>query len=185
MKRSFRPALFGASLAAGLVLGLVALSHAVVGSISRNVVSAGGNRVSAGNVILDGTIGEPIVGPVGIGPVKLSAGYWWAVVGPLVDVPTPDELPKILRLHPAAPNPFGPSTQVGFDLPNSEAVRVTVYDIRGARIRVLAEGNYPPGRHRLSWNGTDEIGRRVPGAVYLLEVRIGTSRSRQKLVRVE
>jgi hypothetical protein len=39
------------------------------------------------------------------------------------------------------PNPFNPSTEIRFTLPRNEAVRLTVHDLAGCRVRTLADGD--------------------------------------------
>ena len=56
-------------------------------------------------------------------------------VGPVV--PTR----KSLTLHAPKPNPFNPSTRIGFELARNEAfVELTVYDLSGRKLRVLHRG---------------------------------------------
>ncbi len=80
---------------------------------------------------------------------------------------SPVSVPTRLTLLPARPNPFNPSTEIGFGLPAAARVRLVVYDVLGRRIRTLAEGNYPAGWHRVRWDGRDESGREVASGVYL------------------
>ncbi len=64
-----------------VVCGLVVAGGVLAANgfaISRDVFGSGGERVAGGNMILDGTLGEPIAGIVivehGYG---LGSGYWW------------------------------------------------------------------------------------------------------------
>ncbi|NNE44347.1 MAG: hypothetical protein HKN12_09070, partial [Gemmatimonadetes bacterium] len=68
-----------------------------------------------------------------------------------------------------APQPaFGRQT-IALDVPAPGRVRVTVHDVTGRRVAVLADGRTArPGPWTLSWDGRDESGRRVPTGVYFL-----------------
>jgi hypothetical protein len=55
-----------------------------------------------------------------------------------------------LKLMPAAPNPASGVTVVRFRLPTQEAVRVTMHDVRGRRVRVLADDVFEAGEHSLT-----------------------------------
>ena len=55
-----------------------------------------------------------------------------------------------LKLMPAAPNPASGVTVVRFRLPAQEAVRVTMHDVRGRRVRVLADDMFEAGEHSLT-----------------------------------
>jgi putative hemolysin len=67
-----------------------------------------------------------------------------------------------LALHGNAPNPFGSSTVIRYELPGPAPVTLTIYDASGRRVRGLLR-NEPGGvgSHVVSWDGRDDRGRRV------------------------
>ncbi len=65
------------------------------------------------------------------------------------------------------PNPFNPETEISFQMPRSELVRLTVYDLNGREIKLLHYGNIEPGFHVIHWNGKDSEGKVVPSGTYL------------------
>lgn len=71
---------------------------------------------------------------------------------PGTGVELPGGLPAGFRLDPAYPNPFNPSTTIGFTLPERAFVRIVVHDVTGARAAVLAEGERGPGSHLVEWD---------------------------------
>ena len=75
--------------------------------------------------------------------------------------------PAELALSAAWPNPANPATSWTYALPNDVHVRMVIYNIYGQQIRVLVDGQRPAGIHRVSWNGTDELGRQVASGVYV------------------
>ncbi len=68
------------------------------------------------------------------------------------------------------PNPFNPRTTISFDLGRPGLAKLAVYDVRGYLVTVLAERNYPAGRHELVWDGRDQAGRAVDSGVYLVRM---------------
>ncbi|MBI4531537.1 MAG: hypothetical protein HY709_08435 [Candidatus Latescibacteria bacterium] len=70
-----------------------------------------------------------------------------------------------------SPNPFNPSTTIRFALPTPGAVRLTIYDLRGQRIRSLPNGYRPAGQYRVTWDGRNGEGQEVARGVnfYRLE----------------
>jgi len=60
----------------GLVLAGVARAAAPVVTLQRYVIGGGGGRAEAGGSVLQGTIGQPVVGRVSSGPYELEAGFW-------------------------------------------------------------------------------------------------------------
>ncbi len=61
----------------------------------------------------------------------------------------PPALPASIALYPAWPNPFNPATTVAFDLPNSAPVTLTVYNLRGQKVRTLLHDLLTAGRHEV------------------------------------
>ena len=76
----------------------------------------------------------------------------------------PPPLPTASALHGNAPNPFNPATVIRFSVRFGEVGRLEIYNSRGQRIRSL--GQFPAGYHRLSWDGTNDAGRRCTSGVY-------------------
>ncbi|MFO7655271.1 MAG: YCF48-related protein, partial [Candidatus Krumholzibacteriia bacterium] len=76
-------------------------------------------------------------------------------------------LPGAPRLHPAAPNPFNPATEIAFTLPAASPVRLNVHDLRGRRVASLIDGVQEAGTHRIRWDGRDDGGRSLPSGLFL------------------
>jgi len=91
----------------------------------------------------------------------------------VTDVDPPEGLPSLTALRSIYPNPFNPQTTIAFDLAVPGAVDVAVYDLTGARVRLLDERTYPAGRHSLVWDGRDDAGVRVASGMYLLRLKAG------------
>ncbi len=75
-------------------------------------------------------------------------------------------------LAPVRPNPMRGAGQVAFDLPRQARVRLTVHDLQGREVAVLAEGLYPAGRHAATWTGRTDAGRAGAG-MYFVRMRAG------------
>jgi len=59
-------------------------------------------------------------------------------------------LPAELRLAAPAPNPFRGETRLEFQLPRVSWVKLSLFDLMGRRVRVLADRLFEPGRHDVS-----------------------------------
>jgi hypothetical protein len=81
--------------------------------------------------------------------------------------------PLTLALKPNYPNPFNPSTTVPFEIAKAGRVRLTVFDLAGRQIAVLADGEYGVGYHEEVWLGKDASGRQVPSGPYYLRLESG------------
>ncbi len=91
------------------------------------------------------------------------------------------------RLAPNVPNPFNPATAVSFVIPAGGArpCELTIFDLAGRRVRVLARGPLAPGLHELRWDGRDDAGRAVASGVYFAHLLVsGFEAQSQKMVLV-
>ncbi|MBM3321312.1 MAG: VCBS repeat-containing protein [Candidatus Eisenbacteria bacterium] len=91
-------------------------------------------------------------------------------------------LPRAYRLLPNAPNPFNPATRLFFEMPEAGMVDVSIYDVSGRLVSVLASGFRPAGRHDVAWDGRDAAGGDVPSGVYFARMTAGESAIVRKLL---
>jgi hypothetical protein len=94
------------------------------------------------------------------------------------------EAPQVFTLSQNAPNPFNPSTAIGFSLFRAAEVRLTVYDTIGREVAVLAEGSYPAGDHTVRWDGRDHRGVKVSSGVYLYRLTAGGKSETRRMALV-
>jgi len=81
------------------------------------------------------------------------------------------QLPNKLTLS-AYPNPFNPSTELSFSLPQEGQVSLNVYDITGRLVKSLLDARLPAGFNKVVWDGTDYSGNGISTGVYF--VRLST-----------
>jgi hypothetical protein len=110
--------------------------------------------------------------------------YRVQVDGVTLDTPA-GAAPLASRLQGARPAPFRERTTLTFDLAAAGEARLEVFDVRGARVRTLAEGRWNAGRHTVTWSGEDDRGRALPPGVYLARLQSNAGNSHLKLVKIE
>jgi predicted outer membrane repeat protein len=96
-------------------------------------------------------------------------------------------LPSELSLGSGQPNPFHGTTTMVLAIPGGStpgAVIVNVYDAAGRLVRTLLEDRIGAGRHRLTWDGTDGSGRRVPSGTYFVRMSWNREVIRTRLVLI-
>jgi hypothetical protein len=74
--------------------------------------------------------------------------------------------PFALALSGAKPNPAPGRAQFDFTLPEPGAATLTVFDVHGRRIAMVASGARAAGPHSVRWEGRDELGRPAPAGIY-------------------
>ena len=85
----------------------------------------------------------------------------------------------VFALGPVAPSPSRGTVQVEFDVPRQAAVRLSVLDVQGRLVAVLAQGVHQPGRYLKTWKGTGDGGRMPPGMYFVRYTAPGTSSVRR------
>jgi flagellar hook assembly protein FlgD len=71
------------------------------------------------------------------------------------------------------PNPFNATTEIRFDVPMRAQVRLTVYDVLGRQVALLADRQFDAGSFALTWNGQDATGRGVASGKYFVRLAAG------------
>jgi hypothetical protein len=107
-------------------------------------------------------------------------------IGYLVSTDVEERNAPILQagLDQNIPNPFNPVTTIVYYIPEGAPRKATlvVYDVTGARVRTLADGTIPSGRHEVRWNGTNDRGNRVGTGVYFYRLQMPGFSDTKKMV---
>jgi len=89
----------------------------------------------------------------------------------------PTGIPAKFTLKQNYPNPFNPATAVRYELPKSEHVKLTVFNLLGQKVAILVDQIQPAGRHTAVWDARNDAGRSVASGVYLYRIQAGDSYS--------
>jgi len=96
----------------------------------------------------------------------------------------PADAPPALatKLDAAYPNPFNPSTTLAFSIAEPGHLRLSIHDVAGRELVVLADGHHEAGRRELQWDGRDAAGHVQASGVCFADFRAGEHRARRKLL---
>ena len=89
-------------------------------------------------------------------------------------------IPDELQLAQNYPNPFNPETQIRFTLPQATHVKLTVYDVRGREVAVLADEKFAAGSHKVNFNAAN-----LPSGVYVYSLQAGNAAKTRKMILVK
>ncbi len=64
-------------------------------------------------------------------------------------------LPVEISLEQNFPNPFNPTTQIRYSIPEQQLVRLEVYDVMGRRVQVIQDGLQQAGWHIVQFDGSN------------------------------
>ncbi len=82
------------------------------------------------------------------------------------------EQPELITLS-NFPNPFNPSTTIRFDLPKDSDVTLSIYNIKGQKVKSLVNEKLEMGRYNIRWDGDDATGKQMSSGVYLYRLEAG------------
>jgi hypothetical protein len=118
-------------------------------------------------------------------PVIAGHDYWYwlesinfsgesDIYGPvLLSIPhlNPDQhtpvIPEEFGLYQNYPNPFNPDTQIRFALKHAGTCDLSVFDIKGRKVKSLLRDDIEADHvYNVIWNGDDESGRQVSSGIY-------------------
>ncbi|MDY0152477.1 MAG: NosD domain-containing protein [Candidatus Cloacimonas sp.] len=83
------------------------------------------------------------------------------------------------------PNPFNPSTTIAFSLPEEGVVRLSVYNIRGQKVRDLMNGSIDRGFHTVVWDGKDNGNCTVSSGLYFVRIDTGNRSVVKKIMMLK
>ena len=80
------------------------------------------------------------------------------------------------------PNPFNPETTISFSISNDSKVNLSIYNIRGQKVRTLIKDQLEKGFHEIIWNSKDKNGKSVASGVYFYKFKVGDYQKIKKML---
>jgi hypothetical protein len=113
--------------------------------------------------------------------LKVYLDHWEPMYGSGVDY-YGEKGTSGIYLSPAWPNPFHRDTEIDISVPATTRIRISVHDVTGRQVGMLADGWHGPGTYRLNWNGRDHRGKSVAPGVYFIHLQLGPHSATRKVV---
>jgi len=107
-------------------------------------------------------------------PILAGAG------GSKINIESVDNYPAKYSLHPAYPNPFNPTTTVGYELPVDSQVSLVIYDMNGRVVSNLVSGHLFAGYYSVVWDASD-----YASGLYFVKLTTPGYSATQKLMLVK
>ena len=83
------------------------------------------------------------------------------------------------------PNPFNPTTNICFQLSETDKINLSIYNIKGALIKKLINDKiFSKGIHSIQWDGKNNKGEEVNSNVYIYRLRVGNKSISKKMLLV-
>lgn len=94
--------------------------------------------------------------------------------------PVSTNVPRVFNVEQNYPNPFNPSTSFKVDIPKESMVKITVYDVTGRAVEILASENLEPGTYEVTWNAL-----KYASGMYFYRVETGDNAVTKKMILVK
>jgi hypothetical protein len=126
--------------------------------LQTSVMGSAGFPGASGAKHSNGTMGQPT--PIGMGASSgkiVYAGFWskpW-IESSILDIDS--GLPLTNCIHQNFPNPFMHATTIAYSLARESDVDISVFNVRGQKVKTLISGHASPGRHFTSWDGRSDM----------------------------
>ncbi|OQX95075.1 hypothetical protein B6I21_07320, partial [candidate division KSB1 bacterium 4572_119] len=88
--------------------------------------------------------------------------------------------PITYQLQQNCPNPFNPSTQISFDLPDETPVKLEIFNTLGKKVATIVNTNMPAGRHKVRFRA-DELA----SGIYLYRIDAGDFHKTRKMLLIK
>jgi hypothetical protein len=100
-----------------------------------------------------------------------------------------EEKPSEFALSQNYPNPFNPITTIPFQVKSLKLgvgrpvhTTLTIYNIRGQKVRTLVDADKVPGEYKVLWDGKDDSGKDVASGVYFYQLKVGDFSEPKKML---
>ena len=149
----------------------------VMFSMSKTLPSHVSFYLGGEEIILSDSDGENVLCgyPDKQSPLTLEVNNWLShqIGGELI--------PEQFALYSGFPNPFNPTATIRFDLPVDSHVRLSIYDITGREISVLARERFKSGKYSIQWQGVTDAGQLAASGIYYIRLAAGEVSRTSKL----
>jgi len=83
-----------------------------------------------------------------------------------------DELEVLSSELSNYPNPFNPTTTIKLQLAEAGKVELSIYNIKGQKVKTLLDCTTTTGTFNCNWNGRNESGKRVASGQYIVKLKV-------------
>ncbi len=111
--------------------------------------------------------------PYAVNPNPLAPARAKTVPGSIAETVTPGKF----ELEEAYPDPFNPSTNIGFQLPKDSRVVIRIFNSLGQQVQTLVNNDYSAGVHSVTWNAEN-----LPSGMYYYQMQAGTFQNSKKIM---
>ncbi|MCH7783121.1 T9SS type A sorting domain-containing protein [candidate division KSB1 bacterium] len=109
-----------------------------------------------------------------------SQGILGEVLTTSVKDDDPSTIPQNFRLFQNYPNPFNPVTTIEFQIPQSQNVKISIYNLLGQEIERLVDRSMAAGFYSIVWNAAE-----FASGIYIVAIEAGRFSDKKRLTLIK
>ena len=83
------------------------------------------------------------------------------------------------------PNPFNPTTMISFSIPVESKVGLSIFNIKGQKVKTLVNEVLPLGEYSAIWDGRDSNGNLISSGIYFYKLKAGDFQRVRKMILIK
>lgn len=80
------------------------------------------------------------------------------------------------------PNPFNPDTNIRFNIASETDVELSIYNIKGQKVRTLCKQKLESGNYEYTWKGRDNSNKVAASGIYFIRLKTNGSKRTRKIL---
>jgi len=109
----------------------------------------------------------------------LTSGFWGSVAQITLDVD--DVMPEDFSISNAYPNPFNPTVNIDFSIPEESDITIQIFDLLGRNVFNHEQIFNTAGKYRFQWHGVNDLGTPIASGVYFVTIQHKENIFKQKI----
>ncbi|MFL3013624.1 MAG: T9SS type A sorting domain-containing protein [Candidatus Neomarinimicrobiota bacterium] len=93
--------------------------------------------------------------------------------------------PTVFKLYQNHPNPFNPTTKIRYQLAKNSHVKISIYNMMGKLVKILADEVQSSGFRSIQWNGKNSNNDKVSSGVYFYSIQSGEFQATKKMILLD
>ena len=148
-------------------------------SMHQSVISSGAVNAQSEQTTLVGTIGQVFTNKAVSSTTILTSGFWGSVAQITLDVD--DVMPEEFSISKAYPNPFNPTVNIDFSIPEESDINIQIFDLLGRNVFNHEQNFNTAGKYRFQWHGVNDLGTPIASGVYFVTIQHKANIFKQKI----
>ena len=148
-------------------------------NLKTSIISSG----IVNNNLMKGTIGQPFISKSNSNSINLYSGFWSSSSINLLQ--NDDILPVKFEILNAYPNPFNPTVNIDFSIPEKGLLEIKIYDLTGRLIFSNEEKLKIAGKYSFQWHAENNLNKKVSSGIYMMRINLNGITKNQKITNLK